>query len=356
MRNDRYIRQTILENFGEAGQMALKNSAVLIVGAGGLGVSIAQYLNAMGIGKLGIMDGDTIEHSNLHRQPAYTPVTVGQKKTTVLGNWLRAQNPETNVFLYDCYLRADNALEILISYQLIIDATDNLNTRYLIDDACLLVGLPWIYGALHGFEGQVSVFNFNNGPTYRCLFPNKPLPGEIPDCNTQGTLGVLPGIIGNLQALEAVKLISGLPGVLTGTILLYNALRQEFRHLKIQRSADRKANLDRLNGMEYLFNSDLEGIRIEAYLRIEKLMPTQILIDVREPEEFLDFNIPNSINIPLQKIHSQLKQLSSFNQIFVICKSGGRSKQACEILKNVFSETSVKWIIGGVSEFKNLKF
>jgi adenylyltransferase/sulfurtransferase len=276
-------------------------------------------------------------------------------KTKVLGNWLLAQNPETELTLYDCFLTAHNALDILRSYRLIIDATDNLNTRYLIDDACLILGLPWIYGALYGFEGQISVFNYKNGPTYRCLFPNKPNLGEIPDCNTLGTLGVLPGIIGNLQALEAVKLLSGLPGILSGTILMYDAIRQEFRHFKLRRNPNRKSNLKILDGLEYTLNPSLESISLNDYFSVENASTNQILVDVREPEEFEEFSIPNSRNIPLHNLQSKLAYLSAFDQIFLVCKSGPRSMRAYELIKRELPNSYVKWISGGVEEFKTME-
>ncbi|CAG0909668.1 unnamed protein product, partial [Cyprideis torosa] len=205
MSPERYSRQTILKDFGSEAQQKLLVAKVLVVGAGGLGVPVLTYLNAMGVGTLGIVDADTISLTNLHRQVLYDEVEIGDSKAKVASMKLKAQNPATELIIHDCFLTVENALSIVGEYDLIVDATDNFPARYLINDACTILKKPFVYGALHGFEGQVSVFNFHGGPTYRCLFPKMPSANEVPDCNEHGVLGVIPGIIGNLQALEAVK-------------------------------------------------------------------------------------------------------------------------------------------------------
>ena len=210
MKAPRFIRQTSLVQFGAEGQAKLADARVLLVGLGGLGVPVAQYLNAMGIGTLGLVEQDIVEMHNLQRQVLYSENDLGQPKLKVALEKLALQNSNTKLNGHPCFLTKDNALDILANYDVVVDATDNFETRYLINDACLLQNKPFVYGALHGFEGQVSVFNYNNGPTYRCLFPNMPKADEIPDCNTNGVLGVLPSIIGSLQALEVVKLITEL--------------------------------------------------------------------------------------------------------------------------------------------------
>jgi molybdopterin/thiamine biosynthesis adenylyltransferase len=206
MNPKRYIRQTILKGFGAEGQRKLANAKVLVVGAGGLGVPVLTYLNAMGVGTLGIVDADVVSISNLHRQVLFTEAMVGLLKVHAAAEQLQKQNPETKINAYPTFLDLSNALEIIGNYDLVVDATDNFPTRYLINDACVILNTPFVYGALHGFEGQVSVFNYENGPTYRCLFANMPMADAIPDCNENGVLGILPGIVGNLQALEVVKL------------------------------------------------------------------------------------------------------------------------------------------------------
>jgi molybdopterin/thiamine biosynthesis adenylyltransferase len=200
---ERYSRQIVLKGFGAEAQEKLQHSKVLVVGAGGLGVPALQYLAGMGVGTIGIIDGDTIGISNLNRQVLYYESEVGLTKAGVASKKLFQQNPSINVQTVQAFLSVDNALDIIEKYDLVIDATDNFSARYLINDACVILGKPFIYGAIQEYEGHVSVFNFNGGPTYRCLYPDFPSPGEIPDCNTAGVLGVVPGIIGTHQALEA---------------------------------------------------------------------------------------------------------------------------------------------------------
>ncbi len=238
MKNERYIRQVQLPDFGEEGQRRLKEASVLVIGLGGLGIPVIQYLNAMGLGRLGMVDQDQVATSNLHRQVLYDEADVGQSKVSVCIRKLSIQNPETILEGHQCFLNPDNALEIIRSYDLVVDASDNFPTRYLVNDACVLLNKPLVYGALHGFEGQVSVFNYNGGPTYRCLFPNMPGMSEIPNCDENGVLGILPGIIGNFQALEAVKVITGKGMVLSGKLLLYNGLHPSLHSINFSKKPD----------------------------------------------------------------------------------------------------------------------
>ena len=210
MNQERYTRQTILKGFGPEGQQKLAEAKVLVVGAGGLGVPVLTYLNAMGVGKIGIVDNDVVSITNLHRQVLYAQSDVGQSKVMAALVKLKAQNPATNLVVYNSFLDTKNALEIVAEYDVVVDTSDNFPTRYLVNDACVILKKPFIYGALHGYEGQVSVFNYQGGPTYRCLFPKMPMENEVPNCNEHGVLGIIPGIIGNLQALETVKVITGI--------------------------------------------------------------------------------------------------------------------------------------------------
>ncbi|MEX0362268.1 MAG: ThiF family adenylyltransferase, partial [Allomuricauda sp.] len=223
----RYDRQTRLKGFGPNGQHKLAKAKVLVVGLGGLGLPVVQYLNAMGVGTLGLMDQDVVELHNLQRQVLYTEKNLGQSKLEVAHEKLQAQNSQTIFELYDTFLTKENALGIISDYDAVIDATDNFPTRYLINDACVILNKPFVYGALHGFEGHVSVFNHQGGPTYRCLYPNMPTAEEVPDCNDNGVLGVIPGVIGTLQALEAVKLVADIGEVLSGKLLIYDGLSQQ---------------------------------------------------------------------------------------------------------------------------------
>ena len=352
MNTERYDRQIRLQGFGANAQQHLSSSSVLIVGAGGLGVPSALYLNAMGVGKLGIVDGDQVELSNLHRQPLYTPEDTGKLKVDVLSGFLRRQNPETHIEVYDTFLHASNALEIIGKYDLVIDATDNLPTRYLIDDACLIQEIPWIYGALHGFEGQISVLNYESGPTYRCLFPKMPGADEIPDCNQLGTLGILPGIVGNMQALEAIKVICGLDGVLSEKLWLYNALEQNSHTIAFQKDVtmERDNSLDPAN-YQFVACKEDGALNMEEFLKIFKAREDASLIDVREPTEFQQSSIPGALNIPLLRLESEMAQLPASGPLYLICKSGARSRQAYRYLQTHRPEQEIFWIQGGMRNY-----
>lgn len=354
MNPERYDRQIRLEGFGKAAQQRLADASVLIVGAGGLGVPSALYLNAMGIGRLGIVDGDQVELSNLHRQPLYSPQDIGKPKIESLRSFLERQNPDTCIRVFDTFFHASNALEIMEGYDLVIDATDNLATRYLIDDACLIREKAWVYGALHGYEGQVSVLNHEGGPTYRCLFPRMPGPDEIPDCNQLGTLGILPGIIGSMQALEAVKVLCGLEGVLTGTLWLYNALEQEARRITFRRDPSRKAPA-RLNPEAYQYQAcrgEEGAVSLEDFLKTYQNTGFCTLVDVREPSEFRTTRIPGALNIPLLELESQLDGLPAALPVYFVCKTGPRSRQAFYSMRNLRPEQPCYWVQGGMRDYK----
>ena len=352
MNTERYDRQIRLQGFGADAQKRLSGASILIIGAGGLGVPSALYLNAMGIGNLGIVDGDQVEMSNLHRQPLYTPEDIGKLKVDVLTGFLRRQNPETQFEVYDTFLHASNALDIMGKYDLVIDATDNLPTRYLIDDACLIQETPWIYGALHGFEGQISVLNYENGPTYRCLFPEMPGADEIPDCNQMGTLGILPGIVGNMQALEAIKVICGLDGVLSEKLWLYNALEQESHTIEFKKdlTMERSTSLDPAKYEFAACRAD-GALNMEDFLKIFKERETYALIDVREPSEFQRSAIPGALNIPLLNLESRMEHLPTSGPLYLICKSGPRSRQAYRFLQTHRPEQEIFWIQGGMRNY-----
>lgn len=353
MERARYDRQIRLQGFGEEGQKRLQEARVLVVGAGGLGVPACLYLNAMGVGTLGIMDADVVETSNLHRQPTYRAADEGKPKIEVLAAHLQAQNPHTRVVLHPVFLRPSNALDLLESYDLVVDATDRIPTRYLLDDACVIRGIPWVYGALHGFEGQLSVFNFQDGPTYRCLFPQIPKPGEIPDCNQLGTLGVLPGIIGTLQALEAVKVLCGLGEVLSGRLLLFNAMEQTTQQMRFSKDPDQEA---REIGDDSHYNASVcetgGAISVEDYLEQLRSGKPHLLVDVREEAEFETFHLPDSLNIPLLELQERIGEIKGSPEVYLICKSGSRSAQAYRKLEGRLGPTSLKWILGGVQDLQ----
>lgn len=353
MGQDRYDRQIRLQGFGQSGQERLRDARVLVVGAGGLGVPACLYLNAMGVGTLGIADGDVIETSNLHRQPVYRAGDVGRPKIEVLADHLSAQNPLTRIELHPEFLMPSNALEILQGYDLVIDATDRIPTRYLLDDACVIRRIPWIYGALHGFEGQLSVFNYQEGPTYRCLFPQIPKPGEIPDCNQLGTLGVLPGIIGTLQALEAVKVLCGLGEVLSGRLLLFDALEQESRKMRFPKDPVQAVREIRDDAHYHAAVCETGGaVSVGEYLERARKGKPHLLVDVREAEEFEAYHLPDALNIPLMELQARLRELEDSKEVYLVCKSGSRSAQAYRSLKGQLKGASLKWILGGVQDLQ----
>jgi len=355
MSTTRYDRQIQLPGFGKEGQQRLSAARVLVVGAGGLGGPVCQYLNAMGVGTLGIVDGDRIEESNLHRQPLYTPQDCKEYKTDVLARWMRLQNPETEVRLHSYYLTTENALELLEDYDLVVDATDRIPTRYLLDDACVIKEIPWVYGALHGFEGQLSVFNYQQGPTYRCLFPKIPKPGEIPDCNQLGTLGILPGVMGTLQALEVVKIITGLGSVQAGKLLLYNALDQQIHHIGFDKNAS-SGTREILSPADYDSSLCESGgsITAESYRKLIEGGRRIQLLDVREPDEFSFHHLPGAKNLPLSHLEGAFSKIDIEGDTCLICHSGSRSAQAYRILKNRNANGTLSWIRGGIPAIERI--
>ncbi|MCB9186732.1 MAG: HesA/MoeB/ThiF family protein [Flavobacteriales bacterium] len=232
----RYDKQIALPEVGETGQQKLAEAKILVVGAGGLGCPALQYLAAAGVGNIGIVDGDVVNETNLHRQVLYTNSDVGKPKVEVAAERLKQLNPEVEIHTFSEFLTAGNAMDIVSNYDLIVDATDNFAARYRINDVCLKLDKPFVYGAIHRFEGQVSVFNYKGGPTYRCLFPDKPAENQIPNCNETGVLGVLPGIIGTYQATEVLKIILGIGEVLSGKLMTLNLLTNSTRTFEVSRN------------------------------------------------------------------------------------------------------------------------
>ncbi|MDV7140759.1 HesA/MoeB/ThiF family protein [Maribacter sp. TH_r10] len=351
MNGERYSRQTQLKDFGREAQTRLASAKVLVVGAGGLGVPVLMYLNAMGVGTLGIVEEDEVSLSNLHRQVLYSAVEVGHAKLDVAIKRLKAQNPDTHLIPYYEFLTLENALSIIEGYDLVIDATDNFPTRYLINDACVILKKPFVYGALHGFEGQVSVFNYKNGPTYRCLFPKMPTAKEVPNCNEHGVLGVIPAIVGNLQALEAVKVLTGIGEVLSGKLLLFNGLDQSFRKIKFDKIPSNLVieTLQETYGFDCRTDSDsVEVAEFEKLLSDESIQ----IIDVRTVGEFEDFHLKNSVNLPLDKIEDWKHKLDYDRAVYVLCHSGSRSLEAQSILVSYKNGAKVINVNGGIEQLK----
>jgi adenylyltransferase/sulfurtransferase len=350
----RYSRHLIMPEVGVEGQKRLKASRVLLIGAGGLGSPLALYLGAAGVGRIGLVDFDVVDFSNLHRQIIHGTSDVGRLKLHSARDRLQAINPEVQVDLYETHLTSANAFGILEPYDIVIDGTDNFPTRYLVNDACVLLGKPKVYGSIFRFDGQASVFYPGKGPCYRCLYPEPPPPGEAPSCAEGGVLGILPGLIGCIQATEAVKLILGQGSPLIGRLLLYDALQMTFREYKVRRNPKCPLCGDQPSIRQLIDYEQFCGVRGEAAsaatggtamtsnpaeISVEELKARQdrgeelFILDVRNQPEFDLCRIPGSILIPLPALPGRLGELDQSREIVVHCKSGGRSLKAIELLK-----------------------
>lgn len=347
----RYSRHLILPEVGLEGQKRLKAAKVLCIGTGGLGSPLLLYLAAAGIGRIGIVDFDIVDHSNLQRQVIHGTSWVGKPKIESAKNRIHEINPYCQVDLYETALSSENALSILEPYDVIVDGTDNFPTRYLVNDACVLLGKPNVYGSIFRFEGQATVFNYEDGPNYRDLYPEPPLPGMVPSCAEGGVLGILPGIIGVIQATETVKIILGQGQTLSGRLLLYNALDMKFRELKLRPNPERPV-IDRLidyqefcgipqaQAAEAAATDSIPEISVtELKAILDRQDPEVLLIDVRNPHEAEIATIPGAILVPLPDIEAGAgvetvrELLNGKRELIVHCKMGGRSAKALGILK-----------------------
>ncbi|XP_029037927.1 ubiquitin-like activating enzyme 4 isoform X1 [Osmia lignaria lignaria] len=377
----RYSRQIFLPEIGIKGQLKLKNSAILIVGAGGLGCPAALYLASAGVGQIGIIDYDSIELNNLHRQLLYAETDIGIPKVDAAAEKLNRLNNNIKVTQYKVQLDSNNALEIIKCYDVVLDATDNVATRYLLNDACVLTKKPLVSASALRFEGHLSVFNYY-GPCYRCIFPTPPPPETVTNCGDGGVFGPAVGTIGVLQALEALKILLNLPHVLSGQLLLFDGLETKFRNIKLRAKnvnciiCGEHPILQKLIDYEQFCGSkandkDLklnllreeERISVEEYNRALKLRTeAHVLIDVRSPEEFEICNLRNSINIPLNEINNDenislikrkiqeiLDKYDAAN-LYVMCRRGNDSQKAVRSLQKVFnrSNLTIKDVIGGI--------
>ena len=341
---ERYSRQMILPEVGPEGQQKLKKSSVVIIGAGGLGIPASVYLVAAGAGRVGVVDEDVVEKSNLHRQTIYTEEDVGSPKAGVAAERLRGLNPHVVVEPHEVRLSSANAMEVLEGYDVVIDCTDNFPARYLINDACVLLGKPDVYASIFRFEGQASTFDSRKGPCYRCLFPEPPPPDSVQDCAMAGVLGVLPGIMGSIQAVEALKLMIGLGDSLSGRLLVFNATDMTFNELRFKKNRDcpvcgRNPTVRKLIDYE-----EFCGVRRAAPL-VEELSPMElkrkidlgesiVLLDVREPFEYAFCRIENSKLIPLGELGRRVGELDRLAETVVYCHTGVRSARAVELLSS----------------------
>ncbi|WP_295618874.1 molybdopterin-synthase adenylyltransferase MoeB [Chamaesiphon sp. GL140_3_metabinner_50] len=359
----RYSRHLILPEVGLDGQKRLKAASVLCVGTGGLGSPLLLYLAAAGVGRLGIVDFDVVDHSNLQRQVIHGTSWVGKPKIESAKNRIHEINPYCQVDLYETALSADNALDIMRPYDIVVDGTDNFPTRYLVNDACVLLDKPNVYGSIFRFEGQATVFNYQGGPNYRDLYPEPPPPGMVPSCAEGGVLGILCGIIGVIQATETVKIILGQGTTLSGRLVLYNALEMKFRELKLRPNPVRPViekliDYEMFCGIPQAKAAEAEQQSMLAEMTVTELKALIdsgaddfVLIDVRNPNEYDIAKIPGSILIPLPDIEQgkgieQVKAALNGHRLIAHCKMGGRSAKALSILKEAGIEgTNVK---GGI--------
>jgi molybdopterin/thiamine biosynthesis adenylyltransferase/rhodanese-related sulfurtransferase len=347
----RYARQTILPEIGPEGQEKLHRAKVLIVGAGGLGSPAALYLAAAGVGTIGLVDFDRVDLTNLHRQVLYGTSDVGRPKLEAASERLHELNPEVQLIAHEARLSSENALEILRDYDVVLDGTDNFPTRYLVNDACKLLGKPNVYGSVFRFDGQVSVFATADGPCYRCLYPDPPPPHLVPNCAEGGVLGVLPGVIGTLQATEAIKLITGAGETLAGRLLLFDALRTTFRVMQLRRRCDEHAPITTLIDHEELCHPmhdyEITPAELSETLRSGA---KPVLVDVREPYEWDAGHIEGATHIPLAQVPQRLGEIPRDTEIVVICRMGGRSARAQQFLLQQ-GYTKVKNLTGGMQRW-----
>jgi|SRR5579862_5178465 len=364
----RYSRHLIMPEVGVAGQLRLKAARVLCIGAGGLGSPASLYLAAAGVGTLGLVDFDVVDFSNLQRQILYDTADVGRRKLDAAADRLTALNPEVRVVQHETRLTSANALPVFKDYDVIVDGADNFPTRYLVNDACVLLGKPNAYGSIFRFDGQASVFATKDGPCYRCLYPEPPPPGLVPSCAEGGVLGVLPGIVGTIQATEAIKIIIGAGETLAGRLLLFDALTMEFRTLKLRRDPACPICGDHPTITSLIDYEQFCGIAPPAQAAAAASLPPAFeitaeelkagidrrdpiwILDVREPREFDICRIPNSTLIPLGDLAKRLDEVPSgadAPDIVVHCKVGGRSAKAVQLLRER-GYTRVKNLKGGI--------
>lgn len=332
-----YNRHLILDEIGADGQAKLKTAKVLVIGAGGLGCPILQYLAAAGVGTIGIIDDDTVDQSNLQRQILYTHDDIGKPKASVAVSKLSKLNPYIHFDVYVEKLSRKRAIDLFKKYDIILDGSDNFPTRYLANDAAILANKPLVFGAIFKFEGQVSVFNYQNGPTYRCLYPTPPASGEVPNCSDIGVLGVLPGIIGSLQANETIKMICGLGDVLTGKLLTYDTLSH--RQLMLNFDKTENANITKLEDSY----DDFCGITLVTDISLEQIKKqseSYQLLDVREDWEREEFHIGGQ-HIPLAELPYRYQEINTSKEIVVYCKTGERSKTAIVLLEKLLPQQKV---------------
>jgi molybdopterin/thiamine biosynthesis adenylyltransferase/rhodanese-related sulfurtransferase len=343
----RYSRHLIMPEVGMEGQLKLKAAKVLCIGTGGLGAPLGQYLAAAGVGRIGLVDFDKVDLTNLQRQILFSTSDVGRPKIEAAADRLRGLNPDIQIDTFETMLTSANALDILKDYDLVVDGTDNFPTRYLVNDACVLLGKPNVYGSIFRFEGQVTVFGYPGGPCYRCLYPEPPPPGLVPSCAEGGVLGVLPGIVGSIQAAETLKLIIGKGEPLVGRLLLFDALAMRFRELKLRKNPECPVCGEHPTVTKLIDYAEFCGVRGEEApaerSTVPEITPRELkarldrgddlfILDVREPHEYQICNLGGHL-IPLGDLPQRVSELDSSREIVAHCRSGKRSAEASEFLR-----------------------
>jgi molybdopterin/thiamine biosynthesis adenylyltransferase/rhodanese-related sulfurtransferase len=343
----RYSRHLIMPEVGMEGQLKLKQARVLCIGTGGLGAPLGLYLAAAGVGRLGLVDFDVVDFTNLQRQVIFSSSDVGRRKIEAAAERLRSLNPAIQIDTYEAQLTSENALDILRPYDVIVDGTDNFPTRYLVNDACVLLGKPNVYGSIFRFEGQATIFSYPGGPCYRCLYPEPPPPGLVPSCAEGGVLGVLPGIVGAIQATETLKLILGKGETLVGRLLQFDALAMRFREFKLRKDPACPACGEARTITKLIDYAEFCGVRGEeapaTAIGVPEMTPRELksrldrgdnlfILDVREPHEYQICNLGGHL-IPLGEIPKRASELDSSREIVAHCRSGKRSTEAVEFLR-----------------------
>lgn len=353
-----YSRQILIDEIGQAGQQKLSDAKVLIIGAGGLGCPVLQYISAAGVGNIGIVDGDIVDVSNLHRQILFGMDAIGKNKSIEAVRVLEKHNPFVRFRAYPFNLTAENAVELFLEYDVVVDCSDNYETRFLVNDACVLLNKSLVYGSIYRFEGQVSVFNYANGPTYRCLYPDMPTQESTTNCSMSGVIGVLPGIIGLLQANEVLKIVTGFGEVLSGKMLVFNAQKNTFDTYQLFRNSELKYDTLLQNNSLHAENytrtcsvDDNEQLYIDHKTLLESAETGEYLIlDVRDTEESPIFIADGVLQIPLKELKSKLNEIPVSRKIAVICKSGFRSGKAIELLQQELNLKELKNLENGISQ------
>ena len=361
----RYSRHLIIPEVGMEGQERLKASKVLLVGTGGLGSPLALYLAAAGVGTIGIVDNDVVDASNLQRQVIHTTSMIGRHKLDSAENAIKEINPNVEVVKYPTFLTSQNALEIIEPYDLVIDGTDNFPTRYLVNDACVLLGKPNVYGSIFRFEGQLSVFYAKEGPCYRCMFPEPPPPGMVPNCAEGGVLGIICGTVGSAQATEGIKLLTGIGDPMIGRLGLYDALEQRWMHVKVNKDPDCPVCGENPTVTELIDYEEFCGVPAHDREEVEEaddleVLPTEfaedwsqrpdvVLIDVREPHEYEINRIEGSRLIPKDLLPGKLSELDDSKTYVMQCKSGARSRESTLLMRSAGFKAYNLW--GGINAY-----